>query len=98
MLPAAYFQTCVSDIFCRGNGQDKIAERLEALPNSSAVTDFRCQAEPDERQSRGSFVLTGLEESPNCGTGPLERFHWVVSELFGILCGRPKSTRPGELS
>ena len=46
MLLANHLETCVSDAIRQGSGQDKIAERLEALPYSSALTDFRYQTEP----------------------------------------------------
>jgi len=46
VLLANHLETCVSDAIRQGSGQDKIAELLEALPYSSALTDFRYQAEP----------------------------------------------------
>jgi hypothetical protein len=36
----------VSDAILEGSGQEKIAELIEALPYSSALTDFRHHAEP----------------------------------------------------
>ena len=46
VLLANHLETCVSDAIRQGSGQDKIAELLEALPYSSALTDFRYQADP----------------------------------------------------
>ncbi len=46
VLLANHLETCVSDAIREGGGQDKIAELLEALPYSSALTDFRHHAEP----------------------------------------------------
>jgi len=46
VLLANHLETCVSDAIRQGSGQGKIAELLEALPYSSALTDFRYQAEP----------------------------------------------------
>ncbi len=46
VLLANHLETCVSDAIRQDGGQDKIAELLEALPYSSALTDFRYQAEP----------------------------------------------------
>lgn len=45
VLLANHLETCVSDAIRQGSGVDKIAELLEALPYSSALTDFRYQAE-----------------------------------------------------
>ena len=46
VLLANHLETCVSDAIREGSGQDKIAELLDALPYSSALTDFRHLAEP----------------------------------------------------
>jgi len=41
-----HLETCVSEAIRTGQGQEKIAELMEALPYSSGLTDFRHQAEP----------------------------------------------------
>src|SRR6267378_1131063 len=41
-----HLETCVSEAISTGQGQEKIAELMEALPYSSGLTDFRHQAEP----------------------------------------------------
>ncbi|MDA8320740.1 MAG: metal-sensitive transcriptional regulator [Actinomycetota bacterium] len=40
-----HLETCVSDAIRTGQGQEKIAELLEALPYNSGLTDFRHQAD-----------------------------------------------------
>ncbi len=46
VLLANHLETCVSEAIRQGSGPDKIAELLEALPYSSALTDFRHEADP----------------------------------------------------
>lgn len=46
VLLANHLETCVSDAIRSGNGPERIAELLDALPYSSALTDFRHQAAP----------------------------------------------------
>jgi DNA-binding FrmR family transcriptional regulator len=41
-----HLETCVSEAIRTGQGQEKIAELMEALPYNSGLTDFRHQAEP----------------------------------------------------
>jgi len=41
-----HLETCVSEAIRTGQGQEKIAELMEALPFSSGLTDFRHQAAP----------------------------------------------------
>jgi CsoR family transcriptional regulator, copper-sensing transcriptional repressor len=41
-----HLETCVSEAIRTGQGQDKIAELMEALPYNSGLTDFRHQAAP----------------------------------------------------
>jgi len=41
-----HLETCVSEAIRTGQGQEKIAELMEALPYSSGLTDFRHQAAP----------------------------------------------------
>jgi CsoR family transcriptional regulator, copper-sensing transcriptional repressor len=41
-----HLETCVSEAIRTGQGQEKIAELIEALPYSSGLTDFRHQAAP----------------------------------------------------
>ena len=40
-----HLETCVSEAIRTGQGQEKIAELMEALPYNSGLTDFRYQAE-----------------------------------------------------
>ncbi len=40
-----HLETCVSEAIRTGQGQEKIAELMEALPYNSGLTDFRHQAE-----------------------------------------------------
>ena len=39
-----HLETCVSEAIRTGQGQEKIAELMEALPYNSGLTDFRHQA------------------------------------------------------
>ena len=41
-----HLETCVSEAIRTGQGPEKIAELMEALPFSSGLTDFRHQAAP----------------------------------------------------
>jgi len=41
-----HLETCVSEAIRTGQGLEKIAELMEALPYSSGLTDFRHQADP----------------------------------------------------
>jgi len=41
-----HLETCVSEAIRTGQGQEKIAELMEALPYNSGLTDFRHLAEP----------------------------------------------------
>ena len=41
-----HLETCVSEAIRTGQGQEKIAELMEALPYNSGLTDFRHQAAP----------------------------------------------------
>jgi DNA-binding FrmR family transcriptional regulator len=41
-----HLETCVSEAIQTGQGQEKIAELMEALPFSASLTDFRHQADP----------------------------------------------------
>jgi DNA-binding FrmR family transcriptional regulator len=41
-----HLETCVSEAIRTGQGQEKIAELMEALPYNSGMTDFRHQAAP----------------------------------------------------
>ena len=41
-----HLETCVSEAIGTGQGQEKIAELMEALPYNSGLTDFRHRAEP----------------------------------------------------
>jgi DNA-binding FrmR family transcriptional regulator len=41
-----HLETCVSEAIRTGQGQEKIAELMEALPYNSGLTEFRHQAEP----------------------------------------------------
>jgi len=41
-----HLETCVSEAIRTGQGQEKIAELMEALPYNSGLTDFRHRAEP----------------------------------------------------
>ena len=41
-----HLETCVSEAIRTGQGPEKIAELMDALPFSSGLTDFRHQAEP----------------------------------------------------
>jgi DNA-binding FrmR family transcriptional regulator len=52
VLLANHLETCVSDAIRQGSGPEKIAELLEALPYSSALTDFRHVAEGARRSDR----------------------------------------------
>ena len=40
-----HLETCVSEAIRTGQGQEKIAELMEALPYNSGLTDFRHQAQ-----------------------------------------------------
>jgi CsoR family transcriptional regulator, copper-sensing transcriptional repressor len=40
-----HLETCVSEAIRTGQGQEKIAELMEALPYNSGLTDFRHQAD-----------------------------------------------------
>ena len=40
-----HLETCVSEAIRTGQGHEKIAELMEALPYNSGLTDFRHQAE-----------------------------------------------------
>src|SRR5207253_10523605 len=64
-----HLETCVSEAIRTGQGQEKIAELMEALPYNSGLTDFRHRAEPlrseehtSELQSRGHLVCRLLLE------------------------------------
>jgi CsoR family transcriptional regulator, copper-sensing transcriptional repressor len=41
-----HLETCVSEAVRTGQGREKIAELMEALPYNSGLTDFRHQAAP----------------------------------------------------
>jgi len=41
-----HLETCVSEAIRTGQGKEKIAELMEALPYNSGLTDFRHQAAP----------------------------------------------------
>ncbi len=41
-----HLETCVTEAIRTGQGQEKIADLMEALPYSSGLTDFRHQADP----------------------------------------------------
>jgi DNA-binding FrmR family transcriptional regulator len=41
-----HLETCVSEAIRTGEGEEKIAELMEALPYNSGLTDFRHQADP----------------------------------------------------
>src|SRR5215472_6760054 len=41
-----HLETCVSEAIRTGEGQEKIADLMEALPYNSGLTDFRHRAEP----------------------------------------------------
>src|SRR5262249_18027136 len=41
-----HLETCVSEAIRTGQGQEKIADLMEALPYNSGLTDFRHQADP----------------------------------------------------
>jgi len=41
-----HLETCVSEAIRTGQGQEKIADLMEALPYHSGLTDFRHQAAP----------------------------------------------------
>ena len=41
-----HLETCVTEAIRTGQGQEKIADLMEALPYSSGLTDFRHQAAP----------------------------------------------------
>src|SRR5712692_8955788 len=41
-----HLETCVSEAIRTGQGQEKIAELMEALPYNSGLTDFRHRADP----------------------------------------------------
>lgn len=58
VLLANHLETCVSEAVLTGRGSEKIAELLEALPFSSALTDFRYCADPVPRQA-GSLPEEG---------------------------------------
>jgi len=45
VLLANHLETCVTEAILGGDGVGKIAELMEALPYSSALTDFRHQAD-----------------------------------------------------
>lgn len=64
VLLANHLETCVSDAIRQGSGQDKIAELLEALPYSSALTDFRYQAEPLASSTRRVAPAARAKKSP----------------------------------
>jgi DNA-binding FrmR family transcriptional regulator len=46
VLLVNHLETCVTEAILGGDGHGKIAELMEALPYSSALTDFRYQADP----------------------------------------------------
>ena len=41
-----HLETCVTEAIRTGQGHEKIADLMEALPYSSGLTDFRHQADP----------------------------------------------------
>jgi DNA-binding FrmR family transcriptional regulator len=51
VLLANHLETCVTEAILCGDGVGKIAELMEALPYSSALTDFRYHADPLEVQA-----------------------------------------------
>jgi CsoR family transcriptional regulator, copper-sensing transcriptional repressor len=55
-----HLETCVSEAIRTGQGQEKIAELMEALPYSSGLTDFRHQAAP--------LPLPDLDPAEGAGT------------------------------
>ena len=57
-----HLETCVSEAIRTGQGQEKIAELMEALPYSSGLTDFRHQAE--------ALPLDETPATTNGGNGP----------------------------
>lgn len=56
-----HLETCVSEAIRTGQGQEKIAELMEALPYNSGLTDFRHRAEP--------LPLDGAAAGPGAGNG-----------------------------
>jgi DNA-binding FrmR family transcriptional regulator/copper chaperone CopZ/soluble P-type ATPase len=68
-----HLETCVSEAIRTGQGQEKIAELMEALPYNSGLTDFRYQADPlplpgrDEADTPDGSARTGRRNSMNTG-------------------------------
>src|SRR5258707_13492203 len=56
-----HLETCVSEAIRTGQGQEKIAELMEALPYNSGLTDFRHQAAP--------LPLPGSADGPSPADG-----------------------------
>jgi CsoR family transcriptional regulator, copper-sensing transcriptional repressor len=57
-----HLETCVSEAIRTGQGQEKIAELMEALPYNSGLTDFRHQA--------AALPLPGQGEDAGTANGP----------------------------
>jgi CsoR family transcriptional regulator, copper-sensing transcriptional repressor len=57
-----HLETCVSEAIRTGQGQEKIAELMEALPYNSGLTDFRHQAQ--------ALPLAEAAAATDAGNGP----------------------------
>jgi DNA-binding FrmR family transcriptional regulator len=62
-----HLETCVSEAIRTGQGQEKIAELMEALPYNSALTDFRHQAAPLPLPGPAEGAGTANGSSPDTG-------------------------------
>ena len=55
-----HLETCVSEAIRTGQGPEKIAELMEALPFSSGLTDFRHQAAPLPLEDEPALAGTAI--------------------------------------
>src|ERR1019366_17311 len=71
-----HLETCVSEAIRTGQGPEKIAELMEALPFSSGLTDFRHQAAPlplEDEPAAANGAPRGPRRSPR--SAPTPRVH-----------------------
>src|SRR5712692_549001 len=66
-----HLETCVSEAIRTGQGQEKIAELMEALPYNSGLTDFRHQA--DALPLPGAAEVATTANGSSLGAGRAQR-------------------------
>ena len=62
-----HLETCVTEAIRTGQGEEKIADLMEALPYSSGLTDFRHQAAPLPVDGNAADAGTGNGSSRGAG-------------------------------